>query len=322
MSMRHRNPRSKPLTRADHDRSAEDVSRVSDGEEQGISLLDIVRVLTTLLALWLSLSYYLTSGESLTFNHRPWFTRLDRLTAYLVCASIIRWTTVLPFRHDFFSSAELIDELSPHPQNDKANRPNPLSQRGPLTLTPSQLALYNGTSHPDLPIFLAINGTVFDVSASSHTYGPGGSYHIFAGRDATRAYVTGCFSDDLRADLAGVERMFIPIEDEDEKDVKDDGEERRYDLASGQKKIRAERERREAKTKVQMEVDKWVEFYRRSEKYFEVGRVIEDERREKGSTLLCDAAERKRPRRSQLKAREEEGVQRQVFTPIRDGKPV
>lgn len=49
------------------------------------SLLDALRVLTTLVALTLLLSYYLTSGDSWTFNYRPWYTRPGRLGAYIVC---------------------------------------------------------------------------------------------------------------------------------------------------------------------------------------------------------------------------------------------
>ena len=45
-------------------------------------------------------------------------------------------------------------------------------------------------------------------------YGPGGSYSFFAGRDATRAFVTGCFDTDLNGDLRGVEQMFMPVDDE------------------------------------------------------------------------------------------------------------
>jgi len=35
------------------------------------------------------------------------------------------------------------------------------------------------------PIFIAIKGKIYDVSAKSSTYGAGGSYHLFAGNDAT-----------------------------------------------------------------------------------------------------------------------------------------
>ncbi|KAG0008116.1 hypothetical protein BGZ80_003835, partial [Entomortierella chlamydospora] len=35
-------------------------------------------------------------------------------------------------------------------------------------------------------IFVAIKGTVFDVSAKKAMYGPGGGYHCFAGKDASK----------------------------------------------------------------------------------------------------------------------------------------
>lgn len=37
------------------------------------------------------------------------------------------------------------------------------------------------------PIFIAIKGKIYDVSERSDFYGPGAGYHLFAGRDATRA---------------------------------------------------------------------------------------------------------------------------------------
>jgi len=65
------------------------------------------------------------------------------------------------------------------------------------------LAKYDGTD-PDMPIFLAIDGEVFDVSKGRHTYGPGGSYNFFAGKDAARAFGTGCFKTHLTHDLRGL----------------------------------------------------------------------------------------------------------------------
>ncbi|KAL8893660.1 MAG: hypothetical protein Q9192_005052, partial [Flavoplaca navasiana] len=88
--------------------------------------------------------------------------------------------------------------------------------RGPITLTSSELSLYNGTL-PTLPIYLALNRSIYDVSTSPHLYGPGGPYHFFSGRDATRAFITGCFDPPhLTPDLRGVEEMFIPVDDPEE----------------------------------------------------------------------------------------------------------
>lgn len=52
-------------------------------------------------------------------------------------------------------------------------------------LTPSQLAVYNGIPEGQ-KIYVAIKGTVFDVTAKSDMYGPGKSYHVFAGKDASK----------------------------------------------------------------------------------------------------------------------------------------
>ncbi|KAK0323557.1 hypothetical protein LTR82_005304 [Friedmanniomyces endolithicus] len=41
-------------------------------------------------------------------------------------------------------------------------------------------------SHPDYPTYVAIKGTVFDVTGNK-AYGPEGSYKVFAGKDASRA---------------------------------------------------------------------------------------------------------------------------------------
>lgn len=48
------------------------------------------------------------------------------------------------------------------------------------------------------------SGEVFDVTKGRGWYGKGGSYHHFSGKDAARAYVTGCFQDHLTHDLRGL----------------------------------------------------------------------------------------------------------------------
>ena len=160
--------------------------------------------------------------------------------------------------------------------------------QGPIYLTPVELAKYDG-SDPSLPIYLAINGTIFDVSAGAHTYGPGGSYHAFAGHDASRGFVTGCFMEDRTSDLRGAEDVYIPVEDPDE------------DISSGERKTRAERERRVAKKKVQDEVTKWVNFYKNSKKYFEVGKVVGIESDSVApAPTLCAQAQKGRPKRKNM----------------------
>lgn len=48
----------------------------------------------------------------------------------------------------------------------------------------SLLAQHDGTD-PAKPIWLAIKGTVFDVSAKRGMYGPGAGYNVFAGKDGS-----------------------------------------------------------------------------------------------------------------------------------------
>lgn len=145
-----------------------------------------------------------------------------------------------------------------------------------------------------MPIYVALNGTIYDVSASPEFYGPGGSYHFFAGQDATRAFVTGCFTEDLTGDLRGVERMFIPVDDDDDDDEGESRERRRT------RKLRREREVREAKRKVWEAVEGWRKMFDggKGGKYFRVGILVD---REEGwgddAPPLCAKAEKARPRR-------------------------
>ncbi|KAK9325376.1 cytochrome b5-like heme/steroid binding domain-containing protein [Lipomyces orientalis] len=50
--------------------------------------------------------------------------------------------------------------------------------------TLSELQQYDGAHDPS--IYVAVKGTVFDVTKNSKVYGPGGSYAIFAGKDGSR----------------------------------------------------------------------------------------------------------------------------------------
>ncbi|MCJ1301753.1 hypothetical protein MMC08_004554 [Hypocenomyce scalaris] len=162
--------------------------------------------------------------------------------------------------------------------------------RGPLHLSDPDLALYNG-SDPSLPILLALNGTIYDVTAGRSIYGPGGMYEFFAGRDATRAFVTGCFDADLTPDLRGVEEMFVPLDDEPG-----------AEMGRAGRKMRRKREVRMARRMVRDTVAGWEKLFVGGKKgaYFRVGRVKREEGWEErlGPVReLCEKAKRSRVRR-------------------------
>lgn len=70
------------------------------------------------------------------------------------------------------------------------------------TFTPPELFPYNGLN--GMPVYLAVRGQVFDVTAGKNFYGPNGPYANFAGRDASRGLACGSFDEDmLTKDLDG-----------------------------------------------------------------------------------------------------------------------
>ena len=71
-------------------------------------------------------------------------------------------------------------------------------------ITPEDLASYDGRD-PSSPLYLAIRGRIYDVSSGTKFYGLGRSYHHFVGRDASRAFATGCFAEEcLSPSLVGL----------------------------------------------------------------------------------------------------------------------
>ncbi|WVF66585.1 hypothetical protein IAT40_001325 [Kwoniella sp. CBS 6097] len=71
--------------------------------------------------------------------------------------------------------------------------------------TPLQLSRFDGRGeNEDRPVYLAIDGVVYDVTANRRIYGKGGSYNMMAGRDASRAFTTGCFETHLTHDTRGL----------------------------------------------------------------------------------------------------------------------
>ncbi|KAK9479270.1 cytochrome b5-like heme/steroid binding domain-containing protein [Lipomyces japonicus] len=81
----------------------------------------------------------------------------------------------------------------------------------PITLDPpkntlftlEELSKYDGVSNP--LIYVAVNGTVFDVSRQAKVYGPGGSYNVFAGKDGSRGLAKSSLKlEEAVADITGL----------------------------------------------------------------------------------------------------------------------
>ncbi|KAJ6862121.1 hypothetical protein NC652_039076 [Populus alba x Populus x berolinensis] len=90
-------------------------------------------------------------------------------------------------------------------------------QNAPMDFTADQLLQYNGTN-PSNPIYVAIKGRVFDVTTGKSFYGPGGSYAMFAGKDASRALAKMSKNDeDITSSLHGLTEKEIGVLDDWEK---------------------------------------------------------------------------------------------------------
>lgn len=188
-----------------------------------------------------------------------------------------------------------------------------------LKLTEEELKAYDGTD-PEKPIYLGINGIIFDVSASPAFYGPGGHYNHFVGQDATRAWVTECWDEPEQFTwrMDDVEVMFKPkwLDEQLEnvgRGIYEDGLDDigglpegmvtemakkamdRFGSVTDKEKAKRRKEDKEvslAKTKETL--DHWVKFFSDNPKYKQVGEVIRDESRP-APPKPCAEAMKKRP---------------------------
>jgi len=62
--------------------------------------------------------------------------------------------------------------------------------------TVEELGAFDG-SDPTSPILMGVKGKVYDVTTGAGFYGPGGAYHAFAGKDASRALGKGVTDEDV-----------------------------------------------------------------------------------------------------------------------------
>ncbi len=73
----------------------------------------------------------------------------------------------------------------------RAPTPLPSANKNGIRVLDNDNIIYHKESGK---IYISIMGEVFDVSDGSNYYGEGGGYHFFAGKDASRAFVSGVFS--------------------------------------------------------------------------------------------------------------------------------
>ncbi len=77
----------------------------------------------------------------------------------------------------------------------------PVVQPGIKTMGARELSGFDGTD-PDKPIYLALDGFVYDVSAGKSYYVAGGTYHFLAGKDS---------SEELHIAGAGIIKRKYPV---------------------------------------------------------------------------------------------------------------
>ncbi|RDA94896.1 hypothetical protein CP533_4326 [Ophiocordyceps camponoti-saundersi (nom. inval.)] len=161
---------------------------------------------------------------------------------------------------------------------------------GPLYLTPQELSAFDGKDE-DKPLYLSVNGTIYDVSKGRHMYGPGASYHAFAGRDSSRAFITSCLDQgDNVPDVRGAEAAFLPL---------DDAEVDAHWTTAEMAALHAE-ELAEAKIRAHAALKNWVDFFANSDKYHRVGYLKWDpaELQDKPLKPLCEKAQKGRFKRN------------------------
>ncbi|KAK9469992.1 cytochrome b5-like heme/steroid binding domain-containing protein [Dipodascopsis tothii] len=166
---------------------------------------EVARAVCSVLALYVGLSYYvfgnLFLGSDCWLMHAGHVAFVaKRALAQARVLAALRWLVVA------LAASAAVRAIVPDAPSLAAAVSGPDSLLGfeyPRLFSEAELARYSGAA--DRPVFLAINGSVYDVSAGRATYGTGGSYAFFAGRDGARAFVTGCFRSDVTHDLRGLD---------------------------------------------------------------------------------------------------------------------
>ncbi|CRG85480.1 hypothetical protein PISL3812_02535 [Talaromyces islandicus] len=101
----------------------------------------------------------------------------------------------------------------PEPKRFEPKVPVQLDPPKDDPITPEELSKCDGTD-PNRPTLVAIKGTVFDVSKNA-AYAPSGQYHVFAGKDPSRALASSSLKvEDCRPDWYDLEDKEKTVLDE------------------------------------------------------------------------------------------------------------
>lgn len=112
----------------------------------------------------------------------------------------------------------------------------PQEEDNGFTMTLEELATMNGATETT-PLYISIGGYIYDVSKARDMYGPGGTYHPLVGIEGTKAFATGC----LEEDCIHITVKESPLSSDEE-----------------------------------VEMKRWLDFYKNHDKYEYVGRLTEN----------------------------------------------
>ena len=104
-----------------------------------------------------------------------------------------------------------------------------------FTMTAAELREMDGRTE-NTPIYIAVRGYIFDISAGRNMYGPGSGYHSLVGREAASAFAHGCSHHEVC--------FQTPVDQLTPEQL--------------------------------LEVDRWIDLYRNHDKYKLVGRLVSD----------------------------------------------
>ena len=132
-----------------------------------------------------------TKRNSFKQGNKAIFLRVVALTIVLAIFILVANTTSLPA----VVIRSIVSSITP-PFSNKLKT----TFDGVPLYTPQQL--YRYANKKSGRILLGLAGSVYDVSHGKQHYGREGGYPFFAGRDATRSFVTGDFKNDLNDDIS------------------------------------------------------------------------------------------------------------------------